>query len=67
MNTTAKPMGRDKELADAIAGRRAAEAALRESERRYREVFDNVTDSIFVFDVTDDGRFRFASVNGRDS
>jgi two-component system cell cycle sensor histidine kinase/response regulator CckA len=40
-----------------------AEEALRDSERRYREIFDNVTDTIFVFDVTNDGRFRFAGVN----
>jgi PAS domain S-box-containing protein len=39
------------------------EEALRESGQRYREVFDNVTDSIFVFDVVEDGRFRFVGVN----
>ncbi len=43
--------------------RNRVEEALRESGLRYREVFDNVTDSIFVFDVVEEGRFRFVSVN----
>ncbi|MEW5958276.1 MAG: PAS domain S-box protein [Chloroflexota bacterium] len=52
-------------------GRRLADALtsllayrdLQESERRYREVFDNVSDSLFVFDVTAEGYFRFAGIN----
>jgi PAS domain S-box-containing protein len=43
--------------------RRQAERQLRESEERYREVFDHVSDSIFVLDVTAEGRFRFLAVN----
>lgn len=50
-----------------VTKRKRAEEALRESEQRYREIFDNVTDSIFVFDVTEDGRFRFVSVNATSS
>jgi PAS domain S-box-containing protein len=38
----------------------AALTALRETERRYREVFDNTTDCIFLLDVTADGRFKAA-------
>jgi len=40
-----------------------AEAALRESEQRYREVFENTSDGIFVIDVTPDRRFRVAAYN----
>jgi PAS domain S-box-containing protein len=43
--------------------REAAPTALRETERRYREVFDNTTDCIFLLDVTTDGRFKAADLN----
>ena len=43
--------------------RRKAEAALRESERRYREIFETFSECIFVLDVTTDGRFKFAGLN----
>ena len=46
-----------------VTEQRRSEAATRESDRRYREVFDNVSDSIFVIDVTAEGRFRFDAVN----
>src|SRR5262249_36716205 len=36
---------------------------LQKSEEKYREVFDNVSDSLAVFDITEDGRFRFADLN----
>lgn len=36
---------------------------LEESRLCYKEIFDNVTDCIFLLDVTDDGRFRFAGFN----
>jgi PAS domain S-box-containing protein len=36
---------------------------LQESELRYREVFENVSDLIFLIDVTDDGRFIHAGAN----
>ncbi len=40
-----------------------AEEALRESELRYREVFENISDCIFILDVTPDGRFKFVEFN----
>jgi two-component system cell cycle sensor histidine kinase/response regulator CckA len=43
-----------------------ARDAVRESALRYREVFENISDCIFVLDVTPDGRFRFAEVNPAD-
>ena len=46
-----------------ITERKQAEAALRESELRYKEVFDQTSDCIFLLDVTPDGRFKFAGFN----
>jgi PAS domain S-box-containing protein len=46
-----------------ITARKRAEAALRESELRYREVFDSLSECIFVLDVTPDGRFKIAWFN----
>ncbi|MDF9407164.1 MAG: Oxygen sensor histidine kinase NreB [Pelotomaculum sp. PtaB.Bin013] len=43
--------------------RRLAQAALKESEWRYREVFVNASNGIFALDVTSEGKFRFASLN----
>ena len=43
-----------------------ARDAVRESALRYREVFENISDCIFVLDVTPEGRFRFAEVNPAD-
>ena len=37
--------------------------ALRESELRYREIFENTSECIFLLDVTPDGRFRLAGLN----
>jgi PAS domain S-box-containing protein len=37
--------------------------ALCESERKYREVFNNVSDSLFLFDATGDGCFRYVDMN----
>ncbi|WP_160164614.1 sensor histidine kinase [Pedosphaera parvula] len=37
--------------------RRQTEASLRESEQRYREVFETTSDHIFLLDVLPDGRF----------
>jgi PAS domain S-box-containing protein len=36
---------------------------LQKSEEKYREVFDNVSDALTLFDITEDGRFRFADMN----
>jgi PAS domain S-box-containing protein len=45
------------------AERKRAEEALRESEWRYREIFDNVLDSLYLLEVTDDRRFRNLEIN----
>lgn len=44
-------------VAHDITKRKEAEAASRESEQRYREVFETTSDCIFLIDVTIDGRF----------
>ena len=46
-----------------VTERKRVEDALHDSEAKYREIFENVSDALFVFDVTDDGRFRFAGIN----
>jgi PAS domain-containing protein len=46
-----------------ITERKETEAALQESERRYKEVFDITSDCIFLLDVTSDGRFKVARFN----
>ncbi|MBF0552011.1 MAG: PAS domain S-box protein, partial [Deltaproteobacteria bacterium] len=46
-----------------MAERRRAEEALRESEQRFREVFDNTSNCLFLLDLTEDGRFKFAGFN----
>jgi len=43
--------------------RKRAEEALRESEWRYREIFDHVLDGLYLLEVTDDGHFRTIEVN----
>ncbi len=39
------------------------EENLRESERRYREIFNNVSEGLYMLEVTIDGRFRFIEQN----
>jgi len=39
------------------------ESALRKSELRYKELFDNSSDCLFMLDVTQDGRFKLAGLN----
>ncbi len=46
-----------------ITERRLAEEALKESEWKYREIFDNVLDGLYLLEVTDDGHFRTIEVN----
>jgi PAS domain S-box-containing protein len=40
-----------------------AEAALRESQERYKEVFDRTSDCLFLVDVTADARFKITRCN----
>jgi len=46
-----------------ISERKQVEDALRESEHRYREVFENTSNCMFLLDVAADGRFKFAGFN----
>jgi len=44
-----------------------SEDALRESEKRYREVFDNSYDGIFLIEVTEDRRFKLLDINATEA
>ena len=46
-----------------VTERRRMEAALRESEARYREIFENTSDGIIVVEVAENGRFRLLGMN----
>jgi PAS domain S-box-containing protein len=46
-----------------ITEHKRAEAALRESDLLYKEVFDQTSYCVFLLDVTPDGRFKFAGFN----
>jgi PAS domain S-box-containing protein len=46
-----------------ITERKRVEAALSESQERYKEVFDRTSDCIFLIDVTADARFKIARLN----
>jgi PAS domain S-box-containing protein len=46
-----------------ITERRRAESAMRESEQRYREVFEYTSNGIFLIDVSPDNRFYYAVFN----
>ena len=46
-----------------LTERKRAEAALRESDLQYKEVFDNISVCMFLIDVTLDGRFKFVGFN----
>lgn len=55
------------EAIDALHGeineRKETEKALAESEQRYKEIFENTSDSIYLMEVTEDGRFRNLTAN----
>ena len=46
-----------------ITAQKVAEDALLEREQRYREIFDNASDGLYLLEVTEDGRFRNLDVN----
>ncbi|WP_024303207.1 PAS domain S-box protein [Pseudogulbenkiania sp. MAI-1] len=46
-----------------ITERQQAESAMRESEQRYREIFENVSDALYLLEVCPDGRFRNLAIN----
>jgi len=46
-----------------IIVQRRAEEALRASELKYREIFENVSDSLYLLEVTEDGHFRNLELN----
>ena len=50
-------------IARDVTERRRMEEALRESEARYREIFENTSDGVFVVEVTAERRFRLSSFN----
>ncbi len=50
-------------IARDVTDRKRMEEALRDSEARYREIFENTSDGIFVVEVTLDQRFRLLSYN----
>ncbi|QPK64615.1 PAS domain S-box protein [Methylomonas sp. LL1] len=46
-----------------ITERKRAEAALQESELRYREIFENASDALYLVEVTPEGHFRNLAFN----
>ena len=46
-----------------ITDRKIAEKKLRDNEEYYRSLHDNISDLIFILDVTEDNRFKFAGLN----
>lgn len=51
------------ELARDITERRRLQAARQESEKRYREVFDNSSDCLYLLEVEKNSKFRYIEVN----
>ncbi|AKL95913.1 sensor histidine kinase ResE [Clostridium aceticum] len=56
-------MERTAELQAEVAERKKTEEALRQSEQRYRQVFENTSDGIFLTDVVSHEVFRFVAFN----
>ena len=50
-------------IATDISESRKARARATEREQRYGELFQHTSDGVFLLDVTDDGRFRYAAFN----
>ena len=50
-------------IARDVTERERAKLALRESELRYRQIFDNVSDVLYLLEVTLEGRFRTLEIN----
>lgn len=46
-----------------ITERKEMETALRESEARYREIFDNSSDALYLLEVTPEGRYKNIAFN----
>lgn len=46
-----------------ITDRKLAEKELKESETRYREIFDNVSEGLYQIEITEDGHFRTIDIN----
>lgn len=51
------------ESCDEVAKRRLAEQHLHKQERHYHDIFHNLSDSIYLLEVTMDGRFRYLETN----
>jgi PAS domain S-box-containing protein len=56
-------IGANRRLAREIGEREAAQSARRDSEARYRAIFDNTADLLYVMDIGEDGRITVAEVN----
>ncbi|GBG14635.1 uncharacterized protein NMK_2234 [Novimethylophilus kurashikiensis] len=53
----------ERRVLEAERQRLAIEVAQKEAELRFREIFDNVTDGVFLLDVVGTERFRFSAIN----
>lgn len=51
------------QLEETLTVRKSAEEALRESEQRFREIFENSKDCLYLLEVAEDGCFRNLEIN----